>query len=337
VVSVLIAENDRQVRGLIAGWLEDAGYACVTADTSNALAETRIQPPAVVLVAVYRPDDPGMWVLRRLASERVPVATIALIQAEDLNLVESARRVGAFDCLPWPSSSATVIASIQRAIDWKSATADSHGRLPRLLEEVGAARGRLVESIRGLAPSDAQTVLLAALEGCAPALHHHAHRVAELAVALGTSCRLTPGEVHALQTAALLRDIGRLALPSALLESKTPPGDDDLAIWQMHVAVAETVLSAVPAFAPAATIVATSYERFDGTGFPVGLAGTRIPAAARVLAVAAAYDRLVSPWGFDEPMTHEDANTELVRRAGTQLDPDIVRAWLEVGDRARCC
>jgi response regulator RpfG family c-di-GMP phosphodiesterase len=337
VSSILIAENDRQARGLIAGWLADAGYVCATTDTSEALTEVRRQAPEAALITVRAVDDAGMWVLRRLGSESTPVATVALTHGQDLEVVGAAQRVGAFECLPWPSSRAAVVASVQRALDWRFNEAEARRRQTELLRELGTETDQLIESIRGLGADAAQTILLAALEGRAPAIHRHAHRVARTASALGASCQLSPRDLRTLRTAALLREVGKLALPAALVDSTSVARDEDVALWRMHVSVAETVLSAVPTFAPAAAIVASSYERFDGTGYPAGLAGSHIPVAARVLAVAVAYDRLVSTWGLDEPVTHEDANTELIRRAGSEFDPEIVRAWLDVGDRARCC
>jgi response regulator RpfG family c-di-GMP phosphodiesterase len=155
-------------------------------------------------------------------------------------------------------------------------------------------------------------------------------------VALASALGLPEAAAAAVRTAALLHDIGRVALPATVGQASLPASDDDVATWRMHVSVAEDVLNAVPGLATAAPIVAGMHERFDGTGYPLGRTGHAIPIAARVVKVVDAYDTFVSQRAFDGPMTHIEAITELVRRAGTQFDPDVVRAWVGVGDPEQC-
>lgn len=336
VSSILIAENDLAARGLLAGWLGDAGYVCATARTADALNRARQQSPAAALVTVTSVDDGGMWVLRTLSGDRDPIATVALTPTPDLAVVNAARRSGAFECLPWPSSRATVLESVRRAVEWRASTSDARRRHAHALEQLTIGRERLLKSVGGLDADAAQVVLLAALEASHPDLYHHAHRVMRGAVALATALRLAPELVTATRTAALLHDVGRVALPKALAKSTVPASGDDVAAWRMHISVADDVLSSVDGLAAAAPIVAAMHERFDGTGHPLGRAAAGIPIAARVVAVADAYDALVSQRGFDGPLTHDEAITELIRRAGTQFDPEVVRTWVGVGDEARC-
>jgi putative nucleotidyltransferase with HDIG domain len=336
VSSILIAENDRDARGLVAGWLGDAGYVCATADTADALQQARQHPPAAALVTVTSVDDGGMWVLRTLKGEDAPVATVALTPNPDLAIAGTARRLGAFECLPWPSSRATVLDSVQRALEWRSTAAAALQRQKRLLQEIAYGRDRLAASVRGLDPDAAHAVLIASMEARAADVYDHAQRVAHSAAALAAALRLQPDVVRTVRTAALLHDVGKLAVPGSLLRAAGPLSDEEIAVLRMHVAVGEEVLELVPTLAPAAPLVATSHERYDGGGYPAGLAGDAIPLGARIIAVADAYDALVSQRSYTDPVTHDEANAELVRCAGTQFDPDVVRAWIELGDRARC-
>ena len=368
--SILIAENDLTARGLLAGWLEDAGYVCATAETADALSRARQQSPAAALVTVTSIDDGGMWVLRTLSAhvgqgfgaqgDRDPIATVALTPTPDLAVAAAARRVGAVDCLPWPSSRATVLESVRRALDWHASTSDARRHHAYALEQLTVGRERLLKSVAGLNADAAHVVLLAALEAYNSDLYYHAHRVMRGAVALASALHVAPATIAAVRTAALLHDVGRVALPQAFAHSgvqticgadvvtsarasltrlapqHSERNDDDVAVWRMHVSVAEDVLGTVEGLTAAAPIVAAMHERFDGTGYPLGRAENAIPIAARIIAVVDAYDTLVSQRGFDGPLTHEEATTEIIRRAGTQLDPEAVRAWLEVGDPGRC-
>jgi len=103
-----------------------------------------------------------------------------------------------------------------------------------------------------------------------------------------------------------------------------------------HVRIGFDVLSVVPPLRSAASIVIAVYERWDGFGYPAGLRGTEIPVAARLIAVADAFDALTSPRAFRGGMSRDEANAEIVRGAGTYFDPDIVRAWLRASDRLEC-
>jgi putative nucleotidyltransferase with HDIG domain len=335
--SILIAENDRDARGLLAGWLGDAGYVCATADTADALAHARQQLPQAVLVSVSAIDDGGMWILRTLKAQTDPVATVAVTASPGLELLGAARRLGAFECLPWPSSRATVVDSVQRALDWRATAAEAMQRRKRLLDELAYGTDRLMETMRKLDPEAALPVLQATLEAQAADGFEHARRVARSAAALAASMQLAPGDVRTVRTAALLHDVGKIAVPGSLLRPGGPLSDDEIEVMRRHVEIGEQVLTAVATLAPAAHIVAAAHERFDGTGYPKGLAGAAIPLAARILAVADTYDALTSQRSYLDPLTHDGANAELVRRAGTHLDPEVVRAWLEMGERARCC
>jgi response regulator RpfG family c-di-GMP phosphodiesterase len=346
VSSILIAENDLTARGLLAGWLEDAGYVCATAETADALSRARQQSPAAALVTVTSIDDGGMWVLRTLSAhlrqgfgaqgDRDPIATVALTPTPDLAVAAAARRVGAIDCLPWPSSRATVLDSVRRALDWHASTNVARRRYAYGLEQLTVGRERLLKSVAGLDADAGHVVLLAALEAYNSDLYHHAHRVMRGAVALASALHVAPATIAAVRTAALLHDVGRIALPKPFAQFNGPTNDDDVAVWRMHVSVAEDVLGTVEGMTAAAPIVAAMHERFDGTGYPLGRAENAIPVAARIIAVVDAYDTLVSQRGFDGPLTHDEATAEIIRRAGTQFDPEAVRAWLEVGDPGRC-
>jgi response regulator RpfG family c-di-GMP phosphodiesterase len=335
--SILIAENDQDARGLLAGWLGDAGYVCATADTADALTHARQHLPEAVLVSVSSIDDGGMWILRTLNGQADPVATVAMTANPGLEVAGAARRLGAFECLPWPSSRATVIESVQRALDWRTTAAEALQRKKRLLDEVAYGTERLMHTMRGIDPEAALPVLQATLEAQTVHGYDHAARVARSAAALANAMRLQPGDVRTIRTAALLHDVGKIALPAALVRFGGPMSDDEIEVMRMHVGIAEQVLASVAPLAPAAHVVGTSHERFDGSGYPNGLAGTAIPLAARILAVADTYDALTSQRSYADPLTHDSANAELIRCAGTHLDPEVVRAWLEMGEQARCC
>jgi response regulator RpfG family c-di-GMP phosphodiesterase len=337
VSSILIAENDPAARGLLAGWLGEAGYACATAPTADALTRAREDAPEAVLVTIDAADDGGMWILRALNAQRDAAATLAITHHLDPDLALEARRLGALDCLPWPSSRARVLESVQRALAWRTHVRHAQQRLDSFREDVVRRQQCLQESVRDLGAYVATQVLLASLQERSPALSDTGQRVARSAVALGNALNVSRDDIRMIRSAALLKDLGKIALPPSLLNSDAPLDDDELGVLRSHVRIGADVLRTVAALEGVADLVVATREWFDGNGYPEGRGGTTIPLGARIIAVADAYDTLTSPRTCADPLSHDGANAELVRRAGTQFDPDVVRAWLDLTERSRCC
>jgi response regulator RpfG family c-di-GMP phosphodiesterase len=337
VSSILIAENDPVAGNRLAGWLGEAGYVCETAPMADALTCVREQSPDAVLISIGTTDDGSLWVLRALNAQPDGAATVALTRGFDVDLALEARRLGAVDCLPWPSSRARVLESVQRVVTWRAQVRDAQQRLDSLREDVARGQARLRELVRNLSAYVATQTLVASVEEQSADLGEHAHRVARSSAALGEALGLSRGDVRTVRTAALLEDLGKLALPASLLKSNRALNDDEMKVMRSHVAIAADVLRSISGLESVAELVVSSREWFDGGGYPAGRRGAAIPLGARIIAVADAYDMLTSPRACHDPLSHDGANAELVRRAGAQFDPDVVGAWLDLTERARCC
>ncbi|MBI2188335.1 MAG: HD domain-containing protein [Acidobacteria bacterium] len=333
---VLIADNDENVRGLLAGWLEDVGYLCVPTDAGQALTAARERPVDAAVVGVTVPDQGGMFVLRTLRTQTEQVGVVVVAATPDFDVAVAANRLGAVDCLPWPSSAATVVESVRRAVEWRAARKVAEQTERRLAEEVTAGRRHLLDTIGRVEPESVPAVLLAVLEARSPETHDHCTRVSHSAVALAGSCNLAPDQVHAVRRAALLHDIGKIAIPDRLLDDTGPLTDVSLRLLRSHVEIGQAVLASVRSLEPIAEIVGATHERYDGTGYPAGLCAEAIPLPARIISVADAYDAMTSARRYSDPISHDEANAELVRQGGAQFDPDIVRAWLQMTELRRC-
>ncbi len=161
---------------------------------------------------------------------------------------------------------------------------------------------------------------------------HAAHTVdvAGLAAATATRLGLSRDDVACTRIAAELRDIGKTAVPEAILRKAGPLDGDELAFVQRHTLIGERIVAAAPALARIAPIVRSSHERPDGMGYPDGLSGTRIPIGARIVAVVDAFDAMVSPRPYKMAISVPAAIAELRRCAGTQFDEAVVEAFAGV-------
>ena len=177
--------------------------------------------------------------------------------------------------------------------------------------------------------------LLQALLEREPALYAHMEDVAALASAIGTRLGLEQNALEELHRAALLHDIGKLAVPDAILSKQGQLDTDDWEFVRRHTLIGERILMVSPLLRSVGSIVRSTHERWDGTGYPDGLAGAAIPIAARVIAACDAWDAMTSDRTYRRALTADEALVELERCSGTQFDPAVVRALVGlVGARA---
>ena len=152
-------------------------------------------------------------------------------------------------------------------------------------------------------------------------------RVAAYAIGVGRRLGLALSELDDIVRAAELQDIGMLAVPEAVLRKRAALEPEEWAMIRRHPVVGERILSAAPALAPVARLVRSSYERFDGSGYPDGISGALIPLGSRVIAVCVAFDAMTSPRPYREALPAATAFEELSRCAGRQFDPMVVAAF----------
>ena len=196
-------------------------------------------------------------------------------------------------------------------------------------EALRIADRRMYAQKRGTASSvDRQTheVLLRVLREREPELSDHGRVVSELAAAVGRRLALPAEEIDELIRAADLHDVGKMAIPDAILHKPGPLDRDEWGFMHRHTIVGERILSAAPALLPVGRLVRSSHERFDGGGYPDRLEGDSIPLGARIVAACDAFDAMVSPRPYREPVTPSEALAELRRCAGTQFDPGVIDA-----------
>jgi len=160
----------------------------------------------------------------------------------------------------------------------------------------------------------------------------HSARVAVLAVATGEKLGMSEQELLHLRRAAELHDIGKVAISESILGKLGSLSEEEIHIMRQHATLALDILGAVQALQPALPLIKHHHERWDGTGYPDGLAGEAIPLGARIIAVAETYDILTHGAPWKEPLSVEEAKAEIERCAGTQFDPHVVEAFLQVCD-----
>jgi GAF domain-containing protein len=161
----------------------------------------------------------------------------------------------------------------------------------------------------------------------------HAQRLAHMALAVGRELGMNARELEDLRYGAILHDIGKIGIPDAILKK---PAKLDAAEWKemrQHPIIGARILAPVPRLAGAARIVRHHHERYDGKGYPDGLAGDAIPLGARILTVVDSYSAIVDKRVYKAARSHDEAVAELQKHAGAQFDPRIVEIFLRLLER----
>jgi two-component system, cell cycle response regulator len=172
----------------------------------------------------------------------------------------------------------------------------------------------------------AHAVLMAVLSSRRPELREHLRVGAYRAISLGRRLGLRREEMDDIALAAELQDVGLLAVPEAILEKNTRLTDEEAELIRSRPVAGERIIASAPGLAPVAALVRASAERYDGSGFPDGLAGEAIPLGSRIIAVAVAFAAMTAARPYRDAGSVEEALAELRRCAGTQFDPHVVEA-----------
>jgi diguanylate cyclase (GGDEF)-like protein len=169
-------------------------------------------------------------------------------------------------------------------------------------------------------------VLIRIMQAKQPSLEDHASEVATLSRRVGRRFAMTTEELDELVRAAELHDVGKVGIPDAILDKAGALSEQEREFVRQHTLLGERILNAAPALRPVAMIVRASHERWDGGGYPDGLAGERIPLGARIVSACDAYEAMTTNRCYRDAMSHEAACEELRREAGRQFDPEVVEA-----------
>ena len=160
-----------------------------------------------------------------------------------------------------------------------------------------------------------------------------AKRLSEIASVLAHQMGLRKEQLRQIESAAILHDIGKIGVADAVLSKAGPLNEEEWLEMKRHPELGFQVLSGIDFLSEAAEVVYAHHERFDGSGYPRGLKGDEIPLGARVFAIVDAYDAMTSHRPYRKALPHHKAVEEIKRNAGTQFDPEIVRAFMDAERR----
>lgn len=342
---VLVVDDTAENLELMSALLLSRYRVKVASNGATALRIARRTPqPDLILLDIMMPEMDGYEVCRQLKADPLtaPIPLIFVTALSDAADEQQGFDLGAVDYISKPVSPPLLLARVQAQLQLK-ASADFLRDKGEYLELEVRRRTRELERL--------QEVTIEAMAGLAALRENpcgrHLSRIKPYMSLLGRawlqqqpegSAGVSGERLERIGQAALLHDIGKLALPDRILHSPVALQGNDLRLLQ-HQAVAgrdallaaEARLGSSPTFLrDAREIVYSQHEHWDGTGYPEGLRGEQIPLAARLMALVNHYEELTCPRAYRPALSHEEARALIAAASGSRFDPQVVQAFLSV-------
>lgn len=328
--NVLVVDDENGVRDLMTRWLQAGGLSVTSAaNADEALGSVEASPPAVALCDIRMPGHDGLWLAERIRTRCPETAVIMATGVQDIGPAVETLRQGVVDYLTKPFGRDRLREAVSRGLEWHRAAWDARRWRETLEQELEMRRARLADAMMALRVDndDALDAMLSMVTLTDRDAYAHAHRVAAVSHRLGRALGMADADLATLRRAALLHDVGKLAVPDAILRKPAPLTNEEHAIVRRHPQIGRELAAAVPYLAEAADILGDAHERLDGRGYPRGVAADTLALGARIIAVADAFDTMTRPRVFRDPLPVTDALLELDRCAGTQFDPVVVESF----------
>jgi len=337
---ILCVDDDEQARGLIVRMLSGSGHDCVSvANVEQAREALAGRSFSVVLCDIELPGASGLELVEELARTRPEVATVMVTGHDDPGLADTALRLGAYGYLTKPFDGNELLIDISSALQRRKLESERRGHASRLEEMVAERTAELEDAVARLAASehDLRRAYDETVARLGRAIEYHdgdtgAHdeRVGSYVVTIALALGIDHDRAELLRLVSPLHDIGKIAIPAALLQKPGPLSAEERRATERHTEVGHELLagSGNELLEVAATIAWTHHERWDGTGYPRRLAGEEIPLEGRIVAVADVFDALTSDRPYRGCLAAADARAHVAAGRGKAFDPAVVDAYL---------
>ncbi|UCC48136.1 MAG: response regulator [Gemmatimonadota bacterium] len=323
--SVLIVDDEAVVTSLISKQLSRDGYACEeAASAEEALKQLERRGFDVVIADIRMPQMSGIDLLKVLKQSDPEVQVIMITGNPDVDIAVEALRFQADDYLVKPFELGQLSHAVARALEHRELLQENRlyreGLEQRVVEQSQEIERLFLDGLRALA---------AAIEARDRYTGGHLDRVSRYALATADEMGLYDQKMWSLWLASMFHDVGKLAIPDSILNKPGPLTEQEYAEMKLHPVLGAQIVKKASFLIPAALGILHHQERWDGEGYPSGLVGDQISVEGRILAVADAFDAMLSDRPYRPAQTEEYAVSELERCAGTQFDPTVVRAFLK--------
>ncbi|HEY6181103.1 MAG TPA: HD domain-containing phosphohydrolase [Terriglobales bacterium] len=331
---ILVVDDEETIREIVCSMLTSCNYQCKQAASGlEALAILESGDEFELMLSdLMMAGLDGNGLLEK-SKEKYPDMPVVMVTAvHDISVALAAIRNGAYDYLLKPFEREQLLATVRRALENRRLKLENRTYQTNLETLVTARTEQLRKAMASLERSyditlealgDALDLKDAETEG-------HSKRVTAFTIAIARHMGLSADQIRVIARGAFLHDIGKMAIPDAILRKPGKLNPDELAIMREHCYRGFQLLKRIPFLGEASDIVYSHQEHFDGSGYPRGLKGEEIPLGARIFSVADTLDAITSDRPYRAAQTVQAAKIEIEKWSGRQFDPDVVKAFLSM-------
>src|SRR6185503_9668577 len=330
---VLIVDDDRHIRDILRELFLSSGYdARVAADGQEALEAFDAARPPLTVTDVHMPVMDGVELLKKARALDPDAAFLVLTGVANVQTAVESLKYGAFDFIMKPVHMDELLIAAERALQHRQLLIERREHQVTLERKVEEATRELASTLRELESTYRTTLeaLGSAIDTRDLGTHAHSRRVRGYSLALARAHGFPEAGLRDLEHGVLLHDIGKIGIPDAILLKPGPLTPAEWKIMRTHPEIGRQLVEQVPFLRGAVPIVYHHHERWDGTGYPLGLKGEDIPLGARIFALADAFDAMTFDRPYSQAIPLAAARQEIQRSAGTHFDPLVVETFLRL-------
>jgi len=333
ISQVLIVDDEISFRRVLATMLEHVAVACKSAQSGpEALRILATEPFDAVISDLQMTGMSGMELLAQVRKQYPHIAFLMVTGVDDVRMGIQAMHKGADDYLVKPLQLDVVLVSLDRALQRKKLEQEVESYRRHLEEMVTRRTQQLQTALTQVEHSYTETLeaLGEAIDLRDSPTAGHSRRVALYAIKILTAMGGTEHELRTVAMGAWLHDIGKLAIPDAILLKPGALTEEERRIMQRHAQIGYDLVKRIPFLSEAADIILTHHERSDGSGYPQGLHSQQIPLGARIFAVVDTVDAMTSDRPYRRALSFEEARKEIQRGSGSQYDMRVAEPFLGI-------
>src|SRR5213595_3299918 len=333
---ILVIDDEEAIREIVSSMLQNAGYTAMQAASGKQALEVlgSGEEFQLMLSDLMMAEMDGIALLDRVQDCYPDMPAIMVTAVHDISVALAAIRNGAYDYLLKPFEREQLLATVRRALENRRLKLENRTYQTNLETLVTARTEQLRKAMTSLERSYDIT-----LEALGDALdlkdretEGHSKRVTAFTIAIAKKMGLPSDQIRVIARGAFLHDIGKMAIPDAILKKPGKLDEQEFEVMREHPYRGYQIVKKIPFLAEAAEIVYSHQEKFDGTGYPRGLKNEEIPLGARIFSIADTLDAMTSNRPYRAALPDSAAREEISRWSGRQFDPDVVKVFLSMPD-----
>ncbi len=324
---ILVVDDEPYISELLSRWLTVEGYSCMTANSGEtALEKIKTEPFDLVISDIMMPGMSGIELLTTIRTSHPDLAVIMVTAVDDRKTAIMTLEIGAYGYVIKPFDRNEILINVVNALERRRLALFSKEYEADLEQKISAATREIK-----LREEEIVLRLMSATSTRHDETGTHIRRIGLFAAELAKALNWSAESIHAIRLAAPMHDIGKIGIPDTILLKPGSLTVDEFEVMKTHTLIGSSILdnSGIPLLETAREIALFHHERWDGTGYPEGLAGTNIPAAARITGLVDFYDALRSDRCY-RPAFSEEETISIMTIAADQFEPLMFDKFLEL-------